>query len=112
MITHKAFFGTGEHSFALTDTMIAELERQAEIGIGALYQRVVAMAFKASDLPEIIRLGLIGAGMHPHEAMQLTDTYARNRPMSETFPLALDIFDARWNGTEPEPELETEEPTG
>jgi len=99
MITHRAFFGTADHSFTLTDDMVIELERITDTGIGAFYQRMVAMHFRAADLAEIIRLSLIGAGMHPQEAMQLTDTYARNRPMSETFPLALDILDARWNGT-------------
>lgn len=98
-IAHRAFFGTAEHPFCLTDNMITELERITDTGIGAFYQRVIAMHFKAADLGEIIRLGLIGAGMHPQEAMQLTATYAHNRPMSETFPLALDILDARWNGT-------------
>jgi len=100
MITHRAFFGTADHDFTLTDDMVTELERIADIGIGAFYQRVIAMHFKAADLSEIIRLALIGAGMHPQQAMQLVDTYARNRPMSETFPLALDILDARWNGTD------------
>jgi hypothetical protein len=99
MITHRAFFGAAEHDFTLTDPMVTELERLTETGIGAFYQRVIAMHFEAADLAEIIRLGLIGAGMHPQEAMHLTDTYARNRPMAETFPLALDILDARWNGT-------------
>ena len=99
MITHRAFFGTAEHSFTLTDDMVTELERITDTGIGAFYQRMIAMHFKAADLAEIIRLGLIGAEMHPQEAMQLVNTYARNRPMAETFPLALDILDARWNGT-------------
>ncbi|NKX47807.1 gene transfer agent family protein [Rhodobacteraceae bacterium R_SAG8] len=101
MITHRAFFGTADHSFTLTDNMVTELERVTDTGIGAFYQRMIAMHFKATDLAEIIRLGLIGAGMHPQEAMQLVNTYARNRPMAETFPLALDILDARWNGTTP-----------
>jgi hypothetical protein len=99
-ISHRAFFGTAEHPFCLTDDMVTELERITDIGIGAFYQRVIAMHFKAADLAEIIRLGLVGAGMHPQQALTLTDTYARNRPMSETFPLALDILDARWNGTD------------
>lgn len=99
MITHRAFFGTADHAFCLTDDMVIELERITDTGIGAFYQRMVAMHFKAADLAEIIRLGLIGAGMHPQQAMQLVQTYAHNRPMSETFPLALDILDARWNGT-------------
>lgn len=101
MITHRTFFGTADHSFTLTDDMVTELERVTDTGIGAFYQRMIAMHFKATDLAEIIRLGLIGAGMHPQEAMQLVNTYATNRPMAETFPLALDILDARWNGTTP-----------
>ncbi|KIN60636.1 DUF3356 domain containing protein [Sulfitobacter noctilucae] len=104
MITFTGFFGTADHTFTLTDAMIAELERVCDCGIGTLYQRTVAMAFRSADLTEIIRLGLIGGGMTPQEAMQLTDTYARNRPMGEVFPLALDILDARWNGTEPDKE--------
>ncbi len=99
MITHTAFFGTADHDFTLSDDMITELEHLTDTGIGAFYQRVIAMHFKSDDLAQIIRLGLIGGGMHPQEAMQLTATYAHNRPMSETFPLALDILDARWNGT-------------
>tara|TARA_R110002049_G_scaffold10127_1_gene50176 strand:- start:138250 stop:138579 length:330 start_codon:yes stop_codon:yes gene_type:complete len=99
MITHTAFFGTAEHAFCLNDDIITELERLTDTGIGAFYQRVIAMHFNAADLAEIIRLGLIGAGMHPQEAMQLVNAYARNRPMAETFPLALDILDARWTGT-------------
>jgi hypothetical protein len=99
MITFTGFLGDSYHPFTLTDPMIIELERLTGQGIGTIYQRAVAMAFSASDLVEVIRLGLIGAGMAPQNAMQLTDTYARNRPLSETYPLALDILDARWNGT-------------
>ncbi len=93
-----AFFGDGDHAFALTDDMIAELERLTKLGIGALYLRAVNMEFSLSDLTEIIRLGLIGGGADPKTAMQLTDTYARNRPIEELYPLALDILDARWTG--------------
>jgi hypothetical protein len=99
MITHTTFFGDAEYAFALTDPMITELERLCGNGIGAIYQRAVAMQFVNADLIEIIRLGLIGAGMPPLQAKTLTDTYATDRPMAETYPLALDILDARWNGT-------------
>ena len=95
-MNHTAFFGDGDHTFALTDTQITELERICDLGIGAIYTRAIRMEFKLTDLTEIIRLSLIGGGMTPQNAMQLTDTYARNRPMNETYPLALDILDARW----------------
>ena len=97
-MTHTAFFGDGTYAFALTDEMIAELERLVETGIGAFYLRTVAMQFSLRDLIEVIRLGLIGGGTHPETAMRLVDAYGRNRPIGELFPLAIDILDARWNG--------------
>ncbi|WP_083101407.1 gene transfer agent family protein [Pseudophaeobacter leonis] len=97
-LTHTAFFGDGEHNFALTDDMVTELERIADLGIGALYLRCVNMQFTLSDLVEVIRFGLIGGGSSPEQAARLTDTYGRNRPIDELYPLALDILDARWGG--------------
>ncbi|MFC3058805.1 gene transfer agent family protein [Paenirhodobacter populi] len=94
-ITHRAFFGDGEHAFTLTDPMIAELERLTGTGFGALAFRVMRHEFHLSDLVEIIRLGLIGAGTHPEEAARMVDTYAHNRPVSEILPLALDVLIAR-----------------
>ena len=99
-LAHTAFFGDGEQKFALTDDMITELERTADMGIGALYLRCVNMQFTLSDLVEVIRLGLIGGGSTPEQAARLTDTYGRNRPIDELYPLAVDILDARWGGTE------------
>lgn len=99
-ITHRAFFGTEERNFTLTDPMIAELERLTETGIGALFSRVVRSDFRLPDLVETIRLGLIGGGTNPQEAAQLVDTYAKHRPLGEILPLALDILDARWSGKE------------
>ncbi|KAA8606016.1 hypothetical protein AL036_16325 [Salipiger aestuarii] len=97
-LKHEAFFGDGEHTFALTDDMIAELERITEHGIGALYLRAVNMQFKLADLIEVIRLGLIGGKTSPARAKELVDTYARNQPIDDLYPLAMDILDARWSG--------------
>ena len=100
-ITIRAFLGDGERSFALTDPMIAELERLTDTGIGAIYRRATAMQFHGSDLAHIIRLALIGGGTSPQEAAQLVATWVENRPYGETYPLALDVLDARWNGVTP-----------
>lgn len=99
-ITHRAFFGDAERSFTLTDPMIAELERLTGTGIGGLFLRLTRSDFRLGDLVEIIRLGLIGAGTAPEDAARLVETYARHRPIAEILPLALDVLDARWNGTE------------
>lgn len=103
-ITARAFFGDGEHSFTLTDPMVAELERIAGLGIGAVYRQFTAFAVKSETLREVIRLGLIGAGTAPQEATRLVETYAVNRPLSETFPLAFAVIDARWTGVTSTPE--------
>lgn len=97
-LTHTAFFGDGEYTFALTDDMITELERLADLGIGAIYLRAVNAQFRLADLIGIIRLGLIGGGTAPKRAAELTDTYARNTPIDDLYPLALDVLDARWGG--------------
>ena len=95
---HVAYFGDGEHAFALTDPMIHELSEKAGVGIGLLYQRVMSGAFYLADLVEIIRLGLIGADTAPAQAQHLVDTYATGRPIMEIAPLALDILESRWSG--------------
>lgn len=97
-MTHVAYFGDGEHSFALTMPMVRELEQKAGVGIGALYQRLMSAQFFMGDLVEIVRLGLIGAGMSPAKAQHLVETYAVDRPVMEITPLALDIIEARWSG--------------
>ena len=99
LITHRGFFGDKEHAFCLTDPMLAELEALTGLGVGAMYFQLVNMAFPAEALREIIRLGLIGAGTAPEAAKRLCDTYASNRPLAETFPLAFEIMEARWTGT-------------
>ncbi|SOC23589.1 gene transfer agent family protein [Rhodobacter maris] len=104
-ITLHAFFGDAEHSFTLTDPMLAELECLTGQGTGALYVQLVNMSSPAQVLTEIIRLGLIGAGMAPEQAKHLCTTYAQNRPLAELFPLAFAIMEARWNGiAQPEKE--------
>lgn len=98
MISHTAYFGDGVKTFTLTDPMIEELQRKTDLGIGALFLRMTTSQFRVADIVEIIRLGLIGGGTSPADAQRLVDTYGKDRPFDETFPLALDILDARWNG--------------
>ncbi|SEO36081.1 Phage tail tube protein, GTA-gp10 [Gemmobacter aquatilis] len=98
LITHRAFFGDGEHAFTLTDPMLMELEKLTGLGAGALFFQMLALGYPAEYLREIIRLGLIGGGMAPEQAKRLCDTYAVNRPLAEVLGLAWEIMSARWNG--------------
>ncbi|MFD2842248.1 GTA-gp10 family protein [Paracoccus cavernae] len=65
MITATVFFGDKERPFTLTDELVTELETTTGTGIGTLFQRLMAQAFKLGDLAEVIRLGLIGGGANP-----------------------------------------------
>lgn len=97
-ITHRAFFGDGEHDFCLTDPMLAELEKISGLGVGALYFQMLNLAYPAENLREVIRLGLVGGGMNPEQAKRLCDAYAVNRPIAEVLGLAFEIMSARWTG--------------
>ena len=96
---HTAFFGDGEKTFALTTPMIHELERKTGHGIGAIFKRVSAMTFGIADIVETIRLGLIGGGTAPFVADALVKTYVDDRPLAETFPVALGILEVAWFGS-------------
>ncbi|MFC3322617.1 gene transfer agent family protein [Mesorhizobium cantuariense] len=98
MTGHVAFFGDGERSFALTPDLIIELERKTGAGIGSLCLRFPEGNFRHAELIEIIRLSLVGGGTTPKEAAALTDTYAAKRPLAESFPIAVAVLQAVWNG--------------
>ena len=97
-IRTRAFLGDGEHDLALTDPMILELERLTGLGIGTIYGLLADMRFGFPHVAETIRLGLIGGGASPSDALALCAAYVANRPLAETYPVALDALDARWNG--------------
>lgn len=99
-ITHHAFFGDGEErEFVLTVPMVVELERKSGVGIGALCQRLFQNQFSHADISETIRLALIGGGTSPKEADALIAAYATNRPLMETYPLAVSILEALMFGS-------------
>ncbi|TFZ55916.1 gene transfer agent family protein [Methylorubrum sp. Q1] len=95
--TVTAFLGDRDRAFDLTPQVI-ELERVTGTGIGALIRRVIAGDFHATDMPEIVRLGLIGGGEKPKDAAALVAAYVTGRPLAETHQLATLIALALWNG--------------
>lgn len=95
---HRAFFGDAEYDFRITPPLVIELEHKAGVGIGALCSRVFARQFAQADIHETIRLALIGGGTAPERAASLIAAYATDRPISETYPLAVAILDDLWFG--------------
>jgi hypothetical protein len=103
-VTTVAFFGDAEHPFALTPWAQAELEKLTGTGMGALCLRLPHGEFRIVEIVETIRLALIGGGMAPQAAAHLVETYAKPRPIGETFPLAVRILYRLWNGKDAEAE--------
>lgn len=102
MITYRAFFGDTEHGFRLTFPLLKELEKSTGLPSLALFTRIFNRDSSAFDLTETIRLALIGGGTHPARAAELVAAYATDRPFAEIYPLAFDIAQATWFGTEKE----------
>ena len=97
MIHHTAAFADGEYAFRLSAPMVLELERK--IGpIGAAFARIFNRTFALADLHELIRHALIGAGTSPARAAELIAAYVVDRPLSETYPIAVAIAEATWFG--------------
>lgn len=92
------FFGDGDHEFALNAPQITELERSCNAPIGTISARVFAKHFSASDLSEVIRLGLIAGGENPKRAAELIALYVTDRPFTETYPIANTILETVWFG--------------
>jgi hypothetical protein len=104
--THRAFFADTERNFALSFELAGELERKTGVGIGALFNRLFRADFSLADVTETIRLGLIGGGSTPAQAASIVRTYVENRPLSETYPLAVAILETVWFGKANEPKTE------
>lgn len=97
--SHTAFFGDQDRTFRLTPELITELERKTGRGIGGLAKDLFAGNFRHAEVLETIRLALIGGGETPEAAASLVAAYAANRPLAETYPLAVSILEALWFGT-------------
>ena len=76
------WFGDGEHDFILPADMIFAVQAKCTLQagfnrpIGLIYQSAVLLEGKFFEHIEVIRHGLIGAGMTPKNAGQLVETYA------------------------------------
>jgi hypothetical protein len=98
VVPHTAFFGDAEYAFKLPPALIIELEHKTGVGIGALCARIFNRQFAQADIHETIRLSLIGGGLKPERAAALIASYAVDRPLSETYPVAVAILENVWFG--------------
>lgn len=64
-----------------------------------LFRRIGASQWRAQDIAETIRLGLVGGGMKAPDAVVLVRRYVLAAPIEHNVPLALDILGAALVGS-------------
>lgn len=90
----------GEHSFRLRIGEIRELEHKTGRGIQHVMRRISDGEWFVDELRETLRLGLIGAGMAPPQALKLVRRYVEERPLIESIQPALAVLVAALSGFE------------
>ncbi|UXS08694.1 gene transfer agent family protein [Agrobacterium tumefaciens] len=92
-------FADGTYKFALTWDLASEWEKTTDRSMYATLLHAVRTGIvNLNDAREILRLGLIGGGMTPTDALRLVRTYVENRPAAENFPLVVRVMDAAFHG--------------
>jgi len=72
-------FADGTYGFRLAIGELEELQEKTGVGPYALLRRLLANDWKIEDVRETIRLGLIGDGVKPNDALNLVRRYVDQR---------------------------------
>jgi hypothetical protein len=73
-------FGDGAQRFRLAMGELEELQEKTGAGPFKVAQRLMTGDWLVADVRETIRLGLIGGGLHPLQALGLVRRYVDERP--------------------------------
>ncbi|QCL92895.1 gene transfer agent family protein [Agrobacterium tumefaciens] len=94
-----ADFADGTYKFALTWPLATEWEKTTDRSLyGTLINIMRTGIAQLHDTRELVRLGLIGGGMSPSDALRMVRTYVEERPAAENFSLVVKIVDAFFHG--------------
>ena len=103
-----AELGGEPYDFCLRWGELMELQEKCDAGPGMVLMRLVANQWRMDDIPAVIRLGLIGAGMEPASASRLVRANVEQRPQDIGGEeglgiLAVKILSAALHGAPDEP---------
>lgn len=88
----------GSYPFRLAWGQLAELQEKCDAGPYIVLQRLHNGTWRLSDIADTIRLGLIGGGMAPVDALKKVRTYVEERPPMENVIFAQAILSAALMG--------------
>lgn len=93
----------GEHRFRLPIGQLRELQEKCDAGPAFILGRLQSGRWLIDDVRETLRLGLIGGGMSPGEALKLVQRYFDERPKMESIQPAMAVLLSALVGTGDEP---------
>lgn len=94
----------GEDAFCLAKVgHILDLERKCGTGIAAIMTRLGSGTWGLNDVREPIRIGLIGGGMAPDEAMKAVQNNVDENPLASSVLLAYAVIEAVMVGVPDDP---------
>ncbi|OHV84155.1 gene transfer agent family protein [Rhizobium sp. LCM 4573] len=104
----------GDFKFRLGWGELEELQEKTDAGPYVVLQRLHAGNWRMQDVSNVIRMGLIGGGVPPEEAIKKVRYYVEQRPPMENLPFAIAILSAGLLGAPDEPlgELKAPKRTG
>lgn len=82
----------GDYTFRLAWAQIIELQEKLDAGPAYILDKFYNGGWKVEYISEVIRLGLIGGGQSPSEAIRLVRTYVEARPPFENLSTAQGIL--------------------
>ena len=92
-------WGDGQHKFNVAKIKSAlELEEKCGAGVAEIFQRIRDSHWHINDVRETLRIGLIGGGATPDEALRLINRYCDDRPWAESLQPAMVVLMAAMVG--------------
>lgn len=82
----------GTYKFRLAIGQLRELQERVGVGPLKLLKALLADEWRVDDAPAIIRLGLIGGGMSPVDALKKVRFYVEERPPAESIKVAVAVL--------------------
>lgn len=84
----------GDYVFRLGWSELAKLQEACDAGPYVILNRLVDGAWRVADISATIRLGLVGGGMPPTDALKKVREYVENRPPIESLMIAQAVLSA------------------
>lgn len=87
-------WGDGDYTFRLAWGQLIMLQEACDAGPAPIYDRLTNNTWRVQDISHVIRIGLIGGGLKPTDALKLVRTYVEDRPPLENLMFAIAILQA------------------